>query len=402
MNKLLPAILLWLSLSCAFTCSAQQTDAELQFVLVSDVHYGIARANFRGARGVDATVVNAALVARLNGLPAAVLPKDGGLRAGQAVGAVDFVSVTGDVANRMEAGDGANIQSAATSWSQFSSQYLGDLKLPDRSGGLAPLFVVPGNHDASNAVGHFKLARAADPTSMIEMYNRMMRPAVPLTADTFRYRRDVIRTSRNISGVHLVFITLWPDAATRAWLEKDLAAVSPATPVFIFAHDPPDSDAKHFVNPNGSHDVNKTDKFENLLGDVYADGSDTAGAPLMEQTALERFLKRHPNITAYFHGHSNFNQFYVWTGPGHSVVLHTFRVDSPMKGAASASDETRLSFQLATINLEARTLTVRECLWNSDPAHPASPLMWGASTTVAFAPRPVSAPAKMRGHGAGR
>jgi len=394
MNKLVKAIFLAVGLASIFTCSAQQPNAELQFVLLSDVHYGIERANFRGAKGVDANVVNAALVARLNALPAGVFPKDGGLRASQAVGAVDFVSVTGDVANRMEAGESANIQSAAVSWSQFAAQYLGDLKLPDRSGGVAPLFVVPGNHDASNAVGHFKLAKAADPTSMIEIYNRMMRPAVPLTSASYRYTRDVIRTSRDISGVHLVFITVWPDAATRAWLEKDLAAVNKATPVFIFAHDPPDSDAKHFVNPNGAHDVNENDKFENLLGDVYADGPTAAGAALKEQQAFEQFLKRHPNITAYFHGHSNFNQFYDWTGPEHSVVLHTFRVDSPMKGAVSAADETKLSFQVATVDLASRTLTVRECLWNADPAHPAGPLVWGASTTVAFAPRPVLIKAK--------
>ena len=394
MNKLVKAIFLAVGLASICTCSAQQPNAELQFVLVSDVHYGIERANFRGAKGVDANVVNAALVARLNALPAAVFPKDGGLRASQAVGAVDFVSVTGDVANRMEAGEGANIQSAAVSWSQFAAQYLGDLKLPDRNGGVAPLFVVPGNHDASNAVGHFKLAKAADPTSMIEIYNRMMRPAVPLTSASYRYTRDVIRTSRDISGVHLVFITVWPDAATRAWLEKDLAAVSNATPVFIFAHDPPDSDAKHFVNPNGAHDVNENDKFENLLGDVYADGPTTAGAALKEQQAFEQFLKRHPNITAYFHGHSNFNQFYDWTGPEHSVVLHTFRVDSPMKGAVSAADETKLSFQVATVDLASRTLTVRECLWNADPAHPAGPVVWGASTTVAFAPRPKTIKAR--------
>lgn len=45
--------------------------------------------------------------------------------------------------------------------------------------------------------------------------------------------------------------------------------------------------------------------------------------------------------------------------------------------------------QVATVDLVARTLTVRECLWNADPAHRAGPLVWGASTTVAFAPRPV-------------
>ena len=394
MRRLLLAVVLLSGWGLAVVSAAQPAPAELQFVLVSDVHYGIERANFRGAKAVDANVVNAALVARLNALPNAVFPKDGGLRAAQAVGAVDFVSVTGDVANRMEAGESTNVQSAAVSWSQFAAQYLGDLKLPDRSGGVAPLFVVPGNHDASNAVGHFKLAQAADPTSMVEMYNRMMRPAIPLTTSTYRYTRDVIRTSRDIGGVHLVFITVWPDAATRAWLEKDLAAVSTATPVFIFAHDPPDADAKHFVNPNGAHDVNENDKFENLLGDVYADGPAAAGAAIKEQRAFEKFLHRHPNITAYFHGHSNFNQFYDWTGPDHSVVLHTFRVDSPMKGAVSAADETKLSFQVATIDLAARTLTVRECLWNADPAHPSGPLVWGASTTVALAPRPLAVAAK--------
>ena len=148
------------------------------------------------------------------------------------------------------------------------------------------------------------------------------------------------------------------------------------------------------MNPNGAHDVNENDKFENLLGDVYADGPTAAGAALKEQQAFEQFLKRHPNITAYFHGHSNFNQFYDWTGPEHSVVLHTFRVDSPMKGAVSAADETKLSFQVATVDLASRTLTVRECLWNADPAHPTSPLVWGASTTVAFAPRPALIKAK--------
>ena len=377
----------------ALACAAQQPGRELQFALVSDVHYGIERANFRGGKGVDANVVNAALVARLNALPAAVYPKDGGLRSGQAVGAIDFVSVTGDVANRMEVGEGTAIQSASLSWSQFAAQYLGDLKLLDHQGQLAPVYVVPGNHDASNAVGHFRMA-STDASSIIAIYNRMMQPAVPLTADTYRYTRDVVRASRDIAGLHLVFITLWPDAATRAWLQSDLAKVSANTPVFIFAHDPPDSDSKHFINPNGAHDVNESDKFENLLGETLADGHSIVDQPIQEQRALEQFVRRHPNITAYFHGHNNFNQFYDWTGPDHSVVLHTFRVDSPMKGAVSAADETKLSFQVATVDLASRTLTVRECLWNADPARPAAPVAWGASTTVAFAPRPMLVKAK--------
>ena len=98
----------------------------------------------------------------------------------------------------------------------------------------------------------------------------------------------------------------------------------------------------------------------------------------------EAFLGRHPNITAYFHGNSNWNEFYDWTGPNASAMLHTFRVDSPMKGHFSATDETKLSFQIATIDTAARTLTVREVLWNAEPQRPNSPVSWGGSTTVVF------------------
>jgi hypothetical protein len=101
-------------------------------------------------------------------------------------------------------------------------------------------------------------------------------------------------------------------------------------------------------------------------------------------------VRRHPNVSAYFHGNSNWNQFYDWTGPRHSIALHTFRVDSPMKGAVSANDETKLSFQVATIDMTSRTMTVRECLWDADPARPAAPVSWGASTTVALSPRPTA------------
>ena len=71
------------------------------FVFTSDVHYGINRGSFRGAGNVESRIVNAALVEKINRLPAAVLPADGGFRAGQAVGPVAFVIVTGDIASRM-------------------------------------------------------------------------------------------------------------------------------------------------------------------------------------------------------------------------------------------------------------------------------------------------------------
>ena len=53
-------------------------------------------------------------------------------------------------------------------------------------------------------------------------------------------------------------------------MEKDMASVRTTTPVIIFTHDPPDGDYQHFSNPNGSHDINETDKFENLLDEVFS------------------------------------------------------------------------------------------------------------------------------------
>jgi hypothetical protein len=156
----------------------------------------------------------------------------------------------------------------------------------------------------------------------------------------------------------------------------------------VFTHDQPEAEAKHFTNPNGRHDINDTDRFENLLVDTLADGTSVRAPTDVEQRAWQDFVVHHANVTAYFHGNSNWNQFYDWTGPDHAVALHTFRVDSPMKGALSSRDETKLSFQVATIDTASRTMTVRECLWNVDPQHPSAPVAWGASTTVALSPRP--------------
>src|SRR5450432_2673761 len=68
------------------------------------------------------------------------------------------------------------------------------------------------------------------------------------------------------------------------------------------------------------------------------------------QRELAAFVKAHPNIKAYFHGHNNGNEFYDWRGVDSDVTLPTFRVDSPMKGAVSGNDETKLSFQLVSID----------------------------------------------------
>jgi hypothetical protein len=363
---------------------------DIQFIFTSDVHFGISRPAFRGDKNVDARVVNAALVAQISRLPDSVFPNDGGYRAGQTVGPFDFLAIGGDIANRAEITTGAEaIQSASTSWSQFRSSYIEGVDLRDRSGRKTALYIVPGNHDISNAIGYYRpMKPLTDKTSLAETFNLMMKPAAPKTPATLDYPRDKILVSHDIGGVHFVFITLWPDSSVRNWLEGDLKDVKPATPVIIFAHDPPDSDSKHFMNPNGTHDINATDQFENLLSDTFADWTGRqelrVPPPIIEQRAWEAFLKKHSNITAYFHGHNNWNEFYDWTGPDHTVTLHTFRADSPMKGRFSATDETKLSFQIATIDPAKRKMTVREVLWNAIPQAPNSPVIWGASRTVSL------------------
>jgi hypothetical protein len=207
----------------------------------------------------------------------------------------------------------------------------------------------------------------------------MVSPTVPKSASTFDYARDRVLHSKNVRGVHLEFQQVWPDSIGRAWMERDLSAVPYRTPVVIFVHDQPDVEAKHFINPNPPHDINAVDQFENLVADALEDGQTIAAQSIAEQTALEAFLHKHRNITAYFHGNSNWNEFYEWTGPTHSVGLRVFRVDSPMKGRISATDETALSFHVATVDPSTLQMTVRECFWNRGPG-----VKWGSASTVAL------------------
>jgi hypothetical protein len=86
-------------------------------------------------------------------------------------------------------------------------------------------------------------------------------------------------------------------------------------------------------------------------------------------------------IKAYFHGHNNYTEYYEYKGPEKNVSLPCFRVDSPMKGRFSAKDETLLSFEVITIDTRKRTLTVRECRWNTVPGDP-SVIKWGQKKTI--------------------
>jgi Calcineurin-like phosphoesterase len=368
-------------------------DTTIQIIYTSDVHFGITRPAFDGDNNVRSAVVNARLVSTMNALPSLPLPFDKGVNAGQKVGPVDYIMISGDIANRQEVpiqNAAIPIQSAATSWSQFRQDYLHGITLHDHQGQSARFLLLAGNHDVSDAIGFYRnMQPATDATSMAGIYNLMLHPATPLTATSFRYPDDKINYSRTIGGIAFLFVNIWPDSANRVWMSSELARIDPRTPVIIVCHDPPDADAAHFTNPHGNHDINGKDRFENLLEEHSKDIQDTTtgtdGKPQgdsIEQLGFVAFLKAHPNIKAYFHGHNNWNQFYTYTGPNGDVSLPTFRVDSPMKGKYSSKDETKLSFQLITIDPTSKTLTVRECRWNTDPTHPDKPPVWGDSLTL--------------------
>src|ERR1700748_2944319 len=73
----------------------------INMVYTSDAHYAITRKNFQGDTNVNAKVVNAAMIKKINSVPALLLPNDGGIGAGKKVTAIDYLIQTGDIANRM-------------------------------------------------------------------------------------------------------------------------------------------------------------------------------------------------------------------------------------------------------------------------------------------------------------
>jgi 3',5'-cyclic AMP phosphodiesterase CpdA len=352
---------------------------QINIIYTSDSHYGITRANFQGATNVDSKVVNAALVSQLNKMPSVVLPSDKGIAAGKTINAIEYVINSGDIANRQE--KASNIQSATTSWAQFTTDYMNGLSLKNSLDKKAPILLLPGNHDVSNAIGYTKeLAPAIDKTSMVNIYNLMMNPATPVTTENYNYTTNKVNYSKNIGGVHFMFVNMWPDETNRVWMENDLKTISATTPVVIFAHDQPNIETKHLHNPNGDGGVNATDKFENMVEEKSKDGLTVSAPSTTAQKGFASFVKAHPNIKAYFHGNENFNEYYVYKGPENDIALRTIRVDSPMKGNVSSTQENKLSYQLISLEPVSKNLTVRECLWNPTATNGA-PVQWGASIT---------------------
>ena len=374
------ALLLSILLILSWDVDARHRPELVQLIFTSDSHFGIKRLAFQGDSNVYANVVNAAMVAKMNTLPSAKLPEDQGVNSGNLIGNIDYLLNTGDIANREEVG----IQNAATSWSQFKTVYLEGVTLKNSANQPTKILLLPGNHDISNAIGHCKkMSPLTDNTALVGIYNYTF-PVKAKTTDNYQYASDKVHYSKDMAGIHCVFINMWPDSSERVWIEKDLKAISRKTPVLLFAHDQPKVESKHFTNPNGSHTINAVDNFENLIPEVFKDGKKTSDPTNIEQRSLVAFLKLHPNIKAYFNGNDHENIFYDYKGPDNDIVLKTFQVDSPMKGNKSARDETKLSFQLISLDPRKKRMTVRECLWNSDPKNPNGLIRWGESATISL------------------
>ena len=330
---------------------------QIRFVFVSDLHYGLER-EFRGHEA-SADEVNRAMAAAVRELAGRSFPRDGGLGAGERIGMPEFIICGGDIANRMEEG----VQTAAESWAQFARTWLAQ--------GMPPMWLLPGNHDISNAIGYTRpLTPPRDATCAAEIYNRSMHPHEPVTASTFRYADHRVVYSFECEGVRFALVGIWPDSRAREGLDSLLKA-DPTMPCLLFTHMPPEAQAEPFTNPHGAHTINRTDGFENLICDTCS--VDAKGTPRREYRQLADFLHGHASIRAWFHGHTNYNEYYTWRGPDNDLSLPVFRVDSPMKGEVSEADERQLSFQVVCLESETLEICVREYRWNAPRAE------WGST-----------------------
>jgi hypothetical protein len=390
------------------TSAAAPTKATLLYT--SDAHYGIKRPAAYAFYGYsNAQQVNSAMVTVMNAMPAVKFDNDNGAvgNAGAVIGNIDYVIQGGDIANRMQAdlaGTGyAQVQPAYDSWKQFEAGFINTLKYPS--------LIFPGNHDVSNAIGYRKTLNngsgaptpSYDGSVLAFIYNTFVKAGTfdtstkalaqaSYTNPTYQTASNKVYYSRDIAGVHFMFISMWPDLDAQAWMEGDLAKISSTTPAIIFTHDEPVTEVKHLTDPAGPTVFSSTNQFENLLVNVSAVATTaTAGANTNDaQLTFVRFLQRHKNIVAYFHGNANYNQFYMYHGPtGFNLVdLPVFRVDSPMKGLVSGMDAStaagcdptgatpevapyaclntdKLSYQVISIDSAAKKMTVREYLWKT-------------------------------------
>ena len=349
--------------------NAKGKDSIINFIFTSDVHFGLTKDYFRGKENVSARDIDMAMMQVMNNLYTSKLPADKGVLENKVIGGIDALVITGDIANRMEKG----VQTATASWKQFQEVFIDSNRLHKANGTKSELLVVPGNHDMSNAIGfHRPMEPKKDPASMIGIYNLMFPNSKVSSFDSSLHR---IHYSRDINGVHFIFLSLYPDSAERVWMEKDLKNIAKTTPVLLFAHSIPDVEPRFFQNPNGLHDINDEDKFENLVPENYKDGNDVKGETIIEQNGFADFIIKHNNIKVYFHGHENWTEYYQYKGPNNKINLTCIRTDSPMKGRISLKDEKKLAFELVSINTNTGMLTVKEVLWNANQN--SNEVKWG-------------------------
>lgn len=310
------------SLLLLFSFIAKAQQKEIRLVFTADLHFGLKR-HFREKDSISSFEVNQAMASSIRQL-----------------GKIDGIIVGGDIANRQE----NSIQSASSSWKQFEMVYK-TLHIP--------LIVIPGNHDISNAVGYYKpLQPLIDRGSLAGIYYNIHHSIL----DTlhFRYKEEDYDFSKNIGGIHFLFVNLWPDSANIGWMEKDIQKAG-KMPVLVFAHDPPEGDSRQFSDHPGKSQNTTQVKFENLIPEIYNDHC---------EAEWDDFLKTHRTIKGYFHGHSNYQEFYTYKGVNGDLSLPCFRVDSPMKGKFSSKDESLLSFQVITIFPKKKIIEVRSYFWN--------------------------------------
>ena len=363
----LVAIALW---ACSGNVRPSADAPEVvHFVFVSDMHYGTTR-TFNG-KVCTTEEVCMSMLEVINSLPDNYLPCDDGVGACHAIEGIEMIVNGGDVINRQEIG----IQSAAISWEQFKTGFVDKVTTKTKAGEKTELYVLPGNHDVSNAIGYFQpMYPLTDASAMAGIYNLMFYPKIPMTAEKYNYAADKMNLSVERFNVCFFFVNIWPGTAERQWMATRLSELPPGTPALIFAHDPPDIPASHLTNPTPPHDINSIAQFSNMIPEMPA----SDGSAIDVQRGFSLFVAAHPNIKAYFHGHSNYTEFYVFTGPDDNIHLHTFRADSPMKGRYSANDQSLLSFIVASIDLSTLQMTVRECFW----ARGDRRIEWGQSKTI--------------------
>jgi len=434
--------------------AAKALNEVVNFIYTSDNHYGIVRPIFRGNFNVTGQAVNEAMIARMNTLPTQSFPNDSGVAAGQPIGQVDFLMDTGDIANRSESSSaiaanhslsylGSTLDYpgqasyvapvSSVTWGQWQHDFLGDANPGNTAGGLLtltnsqgqgiPVFLSPGNHDVSDAIGMIgKIATGdRDATSFVQIYNRMTPYSgkSPIATSVFTNPADYtnvnlqVNYSFDVGGTHVMCVNLFPDKNILNWMTADLANVAASTPVLLFCHAPLNmaaGETKVFGNPSTTS--------SSAAGDIpFALTGTDSSTSYVDMNAAKQYvadwLIAHPSVRALFSGHDNFNGATNWNGqdPNNNLIatrdaawpgVELFRVDSPMKGDYSGvsattapltgiGDETKLSFQVYSYDIATRRLTEREFLWNPNADASGTGAWSGQSVTLDLSLSPTTA-----------